>query len=202
MISVVEFTSAFETGVGRVLRIAVMCKKADSPVRCLSNSRNRGAHDWSVERLTQRPSVDSGVSRLYWHSLLESFEPGESGNLHLFIFDSSASFFELKKRMPEPSIEIKSRNLFLLGLCCLPGVWIANIFFRPKEHQREGRGRWVKLSIAGLAFTLAALLTWIIIFQLFYKSWSWGSDILVFSPDSQWWNWSFLSFLFDLFSRL
>jgi len=90
--------------------------------------------------------------------------------------------------MSENSIDIKSRKLFFFGLCCLPGVWIANILYRPKEN-KEGnvRGRWVKLSIVGLVFTLIILLTWIVIFQTFYKTWSWGPDLLVFSPSNQWW---------------
>jgi hypothetical protein len=84
-------------------------------------------------------------------------------------------------------MEIKSRNLFLFGLFCLPGIWLANILFRPQEHNREGREKWVKLSIIGIAITLSILLTWIIIFQLYYKTWSFGADLLVYSPPPQWW---------------
>lgn len=100
-----------------------------------------------------------------------------------------------------------ARRLWLLGLLCLPFLWLVNlVFFKrfvkslilcPKKDRAtaadasdERRLRTYLLrSLVCFVMVTAAFVAWVVVFQTSYKEWGQtGEDLLVVKPNENWWE--------------
>ena len=81
-------------------------------------------------------------------------------------------------------LTITTQSVFFIGCFGLPFLWFANIlYFRKKMfdyRSSQSLRRWLLLSLTGFIISTAAILSWIIYFQITAKSWD--VNYLVYFP--------------------
>lgn len=91
------------------------------------------------------------------------------------------------------SDEQLARRMFYGGCCLLPWLWLCNaIHFR--SHLADPRAnpevsRWVHRSAVGASVAVLAYVTWVLVFQLHWRSWSWAPGIMFFIPSEDLTGW-------------
>mmetsp|Transcript_31157 Transcript_31157/g.62286 ORF Transcript_31157/g.62286 Transcript_31157/m.62286 type:complete len:98 (-) Transcript_31157:42-335(-) len=89
---------------------------------------------------------------------------------------------------------VLARSFFFAGFAGLPFLWIANCFyFFPlirKGVVNPDAQRWVRRSLCGSLIAVLGALTWLIYFQLRWRTWgSWVVGYMVTIPDADLSGW-------------
>ncbi|CAM9409749.1 unnamed protein product [Heterosigma akashiwo] len=82
--------------------------------------------------------------------------------------------------------------MFLGGCACLPWLWVVNVmYFWPMLRSGQAPDEirtWVFRSIVGATFAFAALIAWVITFQLNWIQWG-ATDIMIVVPEDSLTQW-------------
>ncbi|XP_064594492.1 gamma-secretase subunit PEN-2-like [Liolophura sinensis] len=93
---------------------------------------------------------------------------------------------DLKKMKNEDKLSL-CRKYYLGGFALLPFLWFVNsvwffceAFRRPEYEQQKQIRTYVVRSIIGTVFWVAAITTWVVIFQIYRAEWGATADYLSF----------------------
>ena len=83
-----------------------------------------------------------------------------------------------------------AKKMFFGGCFGLPWLWAVNVWHYRRHlfsaNADSGVQYWIRRSLTGCVIATVALITWIITFQLNWRSWGGrGRDMLLFVPDDQ-----------------